>query len=310
MVHPDISADWDIPETIHFLSSGLESIGYTVSKVPYTPTIIKELYHFNGIVFNICEMYGGAYREALIPSLCELLDVNYVFSQPDVMLKTLDKNICNFIVKKMGIHVPEWCYVSHIEDLIKLKSLVKYPYIVKPSHEGSGIGISNKAIVYNYQELLDRAKYVIESYQRPIIVQRYIFGTEVTIGIAGTIEHPTVFKLVEIELLDSLVYGISEKENAHHRAKYLPFQNAKIEAEVNNVTKLIYKSLNCRDGARIDFRIEKDTMIPYFIEINPLPHLHPEIGDFCRSASMADYSYESLLNLIMSSAQKRFTRRK
>lgn len=310
IIHPDISADWDIPETINFLSKGLESIGYSVSSIPYHPSIISELQNFNGIVFNICEMYGGVYRESLIPSLCELLNIDYVFSQPDVMLKTLDKNLCNFLVNQMGINVPDWYYISQEAEFIKLKSLSSYPYIVKLSHEGSGIGISNKSIVYDYKELLEQTNYIIETYKRPIIIQKYISGIETTIGIAGDVQTPIAFKLVEIELLDSLVYGISEKENSHKKARYLPFQNEKIEALVSFASKLIYKNLNCRDAARLDFRIEKDTMIPYFIEINPLPHLHPKIGDFCRSALMANYSYESLLNIIMSSAQKRFIREK
>jgi D-alanine-D-alanine ligase len=250
-------------------------------------------------------MYGGAYREALIPSLLELFNIPYVFSQPDVMLKTLDKNLCNFVVEQFGIKVPNWYYLLNETQLEGLQTLKAYPYIVKLSHEGSGIGISNASIVHDYQELCERVKLMFETYKRPLIVQKFIEGIETTIGVAGSITNPTIFQLVEVELLDSLVYGISEKENSHIKTNYIPLKNEKLESQVNEIAKIIYTKLNCQDAARIDFRIEKGTLQPYFIEINPLPHLHPIIGDFCRSASMANFSYESTLNLIMSSALQR-----
>jgi D-alanine-D-alanine ligase len=68
---------------------------------------------------------------------------------------------------------------------------------------------------------------------------------------------------------------------------------------------LIYQSLGCRDAARIDFRFDTINKELYFIEANPLPHLHPEIGDFCRSAYGAGYSYETLLEQICNQAIER-----
>lgn len=305
IVHPDISADWDIPETIELLKSGLTAIGFNVDGITYNSTNIDYVLRSKKLVFNICEMYGGAYREALIPSLLGLFNIPYVFSQPDVMLKTLDKNLCNFIVEQFGVRIPSWHYISNETQLVELRNLKAYPYIVKLSHEGSGIGISNASIVYDYQGLYERAKFMFDIYKRPLLVQKFIEGIEATIGVTGSVKNPIVFQLVEIQLLDSMVYGISEKENSHIKANYAPLKNEKIESQITEIAKTIYTMLNCQDAARIDFRIEKGTLQPYFIEINPLPHLHPIIGDFCRSASMANYSYESTLNLIMSSALQR-----
>lgn len=305
LVHPDISADWDIFETIVLLKDGLTSIGFNVESIPYNSTNIKYILKSPKMVFNICEMHGGAYREAIIPSLLELFHIPYVFSQPDVMLKTLDKNLCNLVVEQLGIRVPSWYYLLSEAQLEDLKRLREYPYIIKLSHEGSGIGISDASVAYDYNELCEKVKSMLEVFKRPLIVQKFIDGIEATIGIAGSTVSPVVFQLVEVQLLGSLVYGISEKENSHTKAHYSPLKNMKIEHSVIEISKKIYSKLNCRDAARIDFRIDKTTLQPYFIEINPLPHLHPIIGDFCRSASMANFSYEDTLRLIMSSALER-----
>lgn len=306
LIHPDISADWDIAETIELLHKGLEAIGFQVEDLSFTPEVINSLEKSRHMIFNICEMYGGSYREALVPALLEIFEIPYVFSQPDVMLKTLDKNLCNHLVKQIGVNVPEWHIITDINDLNFLVSLKLYPYIVKLSHEGSGIGISDNSVVHSYKELCSRVNYLIDNFQQPVIAQQYIEGIETTIGIAGDNSNPTIFKLVEVELLDSCVYGFIEKESAHSKARFHPFNHEKVESQVADMSKLIYARLNCRDAARIDLRLEKKTLKPYFIEINPLPHLHPELGDFCKSAQMAGFSYESLLDLIMKMAIKRY----
>lgn len=305
-IHPDISADWDIPETIQLLHQGLENIGYGVTDMPYKERTPNDIHGFDGIVFNICEMYGGSFREALIPSLCELYNLKYVFSGPDVMHKTLDKNLCNYLVRQTGADVPDWLYFSDLAELGLTHRLHDFPYIVKLCHEGSGIGISDRSVVHDHRELLLTATGVMETFRQPVIIQKYIQGTEATIGIAGDPADPAVFKLIEVELLNSQVYGITEKENSDTRVRYVPFDHKSIEENISNMSRTIYRALGCRDAARIDFRLEKHTMKPYFIEINPLPHLHPVIGDFCRSAKAAGYSYEAMLSLIMGSAQKRF----
>lgn len=301
----DVNADWDIPETISFLQEGLSDIGYEVINVGYdskTPTLLPTL---NATVFNICEMYGSSYRESLVPSLCEIFSIPYVFSTPDVMLKTLDKNLCNFLVRQLGVNVPDWVYIRDINQTNQVSELRDYPYIVKPAHEGSGIGISNNSVVSSYKELRDRVKLIWDQYQTHVLVQKYIEGAELTVGVVGSSTESQVLKPIEISLHESLVYGYEEKELSQIKASYAPFNNETLESEIKTVSEDIYNGLGCRDAARIDFRLDRNNMKLYFIEINPLPHLHPKIGDFCRSGSGAGYSYQALLNAIMDSAVKR-----
>jgi D-alanine-D-alanine ligase len=301
----DIDADWDIPETIFYLKEGLSEVGYEVIDVGYNKETPKILPSLNALVFNICEMHGGSYRESLVPSLCEIFGLPYVFSTPDVMIKTLDKNFCNFLVRQLEVNTPSWLYLNDINQSAKLSKLKNFPYIVKPAHEGSGIGISNKSIVYSFRELSEQVNFIWGQYQRPVIVQEYIEGLELTIGVVGNGSQTQVLKPIEITLSDSLVYGFQEKENSQTKASYAAYNNKHIELEIEAQSKIIYKGLGCRDAARIDYRFDTKNNRLYFIEINPLPHLHPNIGDFCRSASAAGYSYQELLSAIMDSAKER-----
>lgn len=301
----DVDADWDIPETISYLQGGLHDIGYDVIDVGYDSRTPKLLPTLDAVVFNICEMHGSSYREALVPSLCELLHIPYVFSTPDVMLKTLDKNLCNFLVHQLGINVPPWVYIKDVDYLDQLNTLNDYPYIVKPAHEGSGIGISSNSVVHSSKELYDRVELVTHQYKSPVLVQKYIEGTELTIGVTGNLTDVLALKPIEVSLHGSMVYGYEEKENSKTKASYAPFNDEALEPKIKTTSINIYNGLGCRDAARIDFRLDRNSMELYFLEINPLPHLHPQIGDFCRSGAAAGYSYQALLSAIMDSAMKR-----
>ncbi|HMM78739.1 MAG TPA: ATP-grasp domain-containing protein [Pyrinomonadaceae bacterium] len=300
----DLSADWDIPDTVALLRDGLTGIGYNVLDFRYGPDTPQELVKANALIFSICEMAGGSYRESLIPSFCELYGLPYVFSEPDVMLKTLDKNLTNFLVKQLGVSTPDWIYIQTPSDIEATSGLSDYPYIVKPAHEGSGIGISETSIAHSHAELKEHLSSMFNLYRRPMIVQRFITGTEVTIGLTGSEGEVEVFDPIEVVLLNSPVYGFDVKENSGDRAQYVRIDDLRLAKKIRSASEIIFNGLACRDAARIDFRVDPSGEI-YFIEINPLPHLHPEIGDFCRSAAAAGVTYSELLTKIMRSANRR-----
>lgn len=295
---PDIDADWDTPETISLLRSSLIQIGFDVVDICCSRNIVKELIKSQSLIFNICEMAQGAYREALIPSLCELQKIPYVFSEPDVMVKTLDKNICNLLVVQANADVPNWFLIKNVRDLELLEDLNRYPYIVKPNSEGSGIGISDQSVVYNQKDLYSRIGYVTSAYRQSVLVQEYIDGLELTVGVLGSANRIEVLAPILINLPSSKVYGCEQKENSETQALYSVCSNEIINKKVEVSARNIYQALGCRDAARIDFRFDQVNEKLYFLEINPLPHLHPVIGDFCRSAYGAGYLYNDLLKKI------------
>lgn len=301
----DIDADWDIMDTINCLQHTLKEIGFYVNSIAYDEQIVAKIASSDCLVFSICEMFGGSYRESLIPSLCEVLKLPYVFSSPDVMVKTLDKNICNLLVHQAQQNVPSWIYIYDLQDTQCLTNLNNYPYIVKPAFEGSGIGIYNRSVVYKYADLSEQVIYNLTQYKQPVLVQKYIEGVELTVGVLGEGQNIEVLAPIQIDLPFSKVYGYEQKENSHTQATYSQVSDDLIYRKTIEAAKIIYKTLGCRDAARIDFRFDSKNKKLYFIEVNPLPHLHPDIGDFCRSAYAAGYSYYQLIQKICSHAMQR-----
>ncbi|MBK9767007.1 MAG: hypothetical protein IPP63_08275 [Chloracidobacterium sp.] len=161
--------------------------------------------------------------------------------------------------------------------------------------------IQSRTLKLNFKSAL---AYMFELYRRPMLIQRFIVGTEVTIGMTGGTGNIMIFDPIEVKLLSSSVYGFEVKENSSDQARYVRIDDSDLAAKIRSLSKTIFEGLGCRDAARIDYRVDPDGEI-YFLEINPLPHLHPEIGDFCRSAAAAGRSYGDLLGLIMHSANQR-----
>lgn len=307
----DSDADWDEPQTVTAIIDGLRAAGHDVANIGDPRRMLAAKVRADlDLVFSICEMRGLRHREALVPALCELLGLPYAFSPPDVMVMTLDKNLSNLLVRQAGGHVPPWAIVTDAADPPRALQLLlrSGPAIVKPVAEGSSMGISAAAIVTTETAALDRIRYIIGTYRQPAIIQRWVTGSEVTVGIVETVTGPT--PLAPMEIIDEMgapptVYGYDEKETPGKRARLRPLANGPLAKDARVLALMAFKALGCRDAARIDLRFDPVASQLGFLEANPLPHLHPKIGDFCQSATTAGWLYPHLLQTIVMSAMRR-----
>ena len=74
-------------------------------------------------------------------------------------------------------------------------------------------------------------------------------------------------------------------------------------AAVEQAARTVWRTLGCRDVARIDFRLKQG--VPYFLEVNPLPGLHPEDSDLVIMAKLVGWTYERLVETILNAALTR-----
>src|SRR5262249_33745793 len=152
-----------------------------------------------------------------------------------------------------------------------------FPVIVKPAWEGSSKGIRNKCLVHSPDELHEVVEWQRGEQRQPILVEEYIQGDEVTVGILGN-DQPQVLGIMRISAAapaDQFVYRLEVKRDFRRLVRYecpapLP---PTVTAAVKEAALTVFRVLGCRDVARIDFRVRDG--IPYFLEVNPLPGLHP-----------------------------------
>jgi D-alanine-D-alanine ligase len=151
----------------------------------------------------------------------------------------------------------------------------------------------------------------VASYDQPILVEEFIAGDEVTVGLIGTGEDALVLgtmRVVPRDRNNRFVYSIEMKREWSDNLDYETPAAVSEPAAHRLVDSALaaFRALGCRDVARIDFRIRGD--VPYFIEANPLPGLAPGWSDLVILARGMGISHPDLILRILDATLRRIGR--
>jgi D-alanine-D-alanine ligase len=308
----DAFEEYDSPETIEALTAAISAQGHQIVKLGGGRDFLdKVLAKKPDLVFNIAEGQGNyRSREAQVPSVLEMLDIPYSGSDPLTLALSLEKPLTKEMAKHAGVATPRWRVISSLPQMELIDwSDFPFPVFAKPAHEGSSKGIRNASRVENLAELRRLIARQMESYAQPMMVEEYIGGEEVTVGMVGNNppEIVGIMRVVPKTRQENFVYSLEVKRNWRHLVSYeCPARLA--EATLDKIREScfkVYDVLGVRDLSRIDFRIAHDGT-PYFLEINPLPGLNPQSGDIVLMAGLMGWSYEKLIAGILNSALRRY----
>jgi D-alanine-D-alanine ligase len=307
----DAEAEFDSPKTIKALTSAIESYGHTVvpleanADLPHLLTAAAP-----DVVFNVAEGLRGRGREAQVPALCELLGIPYSGSDPTTLSLCLDKGLTKQILRSAGIDTADWQVLTTGRE--KLKPL-RYPVIVKPNAEGTSKGITSRSVVNDEAAARVAARTLVDKYGQPALVEEYIIGRELTVGLLGE-KRPKMLPPMEVVFVDPPqhpVYGFEEKQSDTPRVRFeCPPNLTAIELKkVEKTVRDTFTALGCRDVARIDLRLTADGRV-VVIEVNPLPGLTPDFSDLCTIGKVAGMDYRTLIGEIMAGSIKRYREKK
>ena len=185
----------------------------------------------------------------------------------------------------------------------------QFPAFVKPAYEGSSKGIRLNSKVETEQELVSAVRHVLEQYRQPALVEEFIGGDEVTVGVIGN-RPPSVLEVMRVLKKDGkppMAYSLEVKRDWETVVDYeCPAHlDGRVLRRVRELSTKAFKALGCRDVARLDFRITPQGT-PYFLEVNPLPGLNSYSGDLPIMARELGMSYRQLIALILESAMERY----
>jgi len=304
----DLLEEFDAEETIDAIRGVLESDGHQVIKLGGDTGLIDRLRQTPiDIVFNIAEGLQGRNREAHIPALLEFLNIPYTGSDPLTLSLTLDKAIAKKVVMSENIPTPRYKKVRRMEDLNSLD--LPYPLFVKLCDEGSSKGVRLDSKVLTPRSLEEKARWLLENYAPPLLVEEFVPGPEFTVGILGN-EDPYVLGVMQIKIKgipqSEAVYSLEVKREWEEKVCYHcpPSIHPSLLKRIEEVGLRSYQALECRDVSRVDIRVGEDG-IPYFLEINPLPGLSPVYGDLVIMAKGVGWDYARLVKTIFHHTLKR-----
>jgi len=307
----DALEEYDSVETIRAIANVLEAEGHQVSWLGggrgFLTKVLSQSIDF---IFNISEGLGSyRSREAQVPSVLEMLGLPYSGSDPQTLAICLDKPLTKKLVAAAGIVTPRWHEIKNRHDLSQIDwSDFRYPAFIKPACEGSSKGIRFGSRVENANQLTEQASRLLDSYRQPAIVEEYIAGEEITVGVIGN-DSPRVVGIMRVrpkQPNDSFVYSLEVKRNWEQMVEYecpaqLPPSTLRA---ISEASVRIFHVLGCRDFGRVDFRVTAEGE-PYFLEINPLPGLNPRSGDLPIIAQKMGWTYPQLIQAVMAAACQR-----
>src|SRR4051812_45393070 len=175
----DAWADLDSEHTIDAIAAALREGGHRATFLEANVELLDKLREVKpDICFNIAEGHYGDSREAQIPALLELLQIPYTGSRVMTQAISLDKTMTKRVWESFGLRSAPFQSFATADE--PLNPDLVFPLFVKPSREGTGIGVTAKSIVRNEQELRERVDYMIRIYEQPALVERFLSGRELT----------------------------------------------------------------------------------------------------------------------------------
>jgi D-alanine-D-alanine ligase len=311
----DYQEEFDSPATIEAIAAVLRGLGHEVVPLGDGRELLEKLLvNPPDFVFNLAEGQGvGRSREARVPAVLEMLGIPYTGSDPLTLAVTLDKDCAKRLVASAGVAVPQGVVIAvegcrlPMENLKSAICHLQMPVIVKPAWEGSSKGIRDKCLVDDPAQLAGVIESLGRDHRQPILVEGYIEGDELTVGMVGN-DPPRVVGIMRVLPQgpgERFIYSLEVKRDWERRVRYEAPAHLSpgVASAVETAAMAAYRVLGCRDVARIDFRLRDG--VPYFLEVNPLPGLNPDYSDLVLLARPCGWSYERLIESILRAAVER-----
>ena len=327
----DEFAEWDSAETIGAVENALAALGEVVRLEADADFPLRLRHSKIDLAFNIAEGLRGPNREAHVPAICEFFGVPYSGSDPFTLSLCLDKARTKECLAWHGIPTAPFAVVrsrssNELHAILRgsaassatLARALTFPLFVKPVHEGSSKGITERNFCRNVGELEEQVLFLLDKYRQPVLVEEYLPGAEFTCAVLGNGGAATVLPIVGMRY-DALPNGALPVYG--YEAKWLwdrpdnPLEIFECPARIDDALRTTiedtviatYRALGCRDWSRVDVRLDA-AGVPNVVEVNPLPGILPDPADnscLPKAARAAGMSYDELIQACARHAAER-----
>lgn len=205
-------------------------------------------------------LHGPFGEDGQIQAILEKEGIPFTGSGSNAARTAFDKVSAKNMVREIGVKTPAWELAT-----VGSEPTIAPPLVVKPTSEGSSYGVT---IAWKQHDI-GPAIAVAAQYGAGVMIEKYIAGTEVTCGVIEVFGQLQALPLVEIRP-EAEFFDFQAKYDAKYCHEICPAPiAASLTTAIQEQSMQIFKALDCRDYARVDWIINKG--VPYFLEINTLP---------------------------------------
>lgn len=243
-------------------------------------------------------LHGRLGEDGTIQGLLEVLGIPYTGSGVLASALALDKITTKRLLTAVNLPTPAF-FVLNKEEISgnfsqcfqKVASL-GFPCVVKPSCQGSSIGVSFPRNAKEFQGAVLKAL----RYSSEVLVEKFLSGTEVTASLLGN-NHPQVLPLIEIVARGGL-YDYEAKYTPGFSEHLIPPRlPLSVQEKIKKIASQAYLLLKCRGFARVDFLVSENSE-PFVLEVNTIPGLTP-LSLFPDAARAAGLAFPELVEKII-----------
>lgn len=320
IIKPDAKFDDDDFETIEKLKVALSKLkNYNFNYLTNHQTLVDDLQKLQGkvdLVLNLCDegFHNEAVKELHVPALLEILKIPYTGSNPQTLAYCYDKSLIRGIATEIGVPVADAFVITADENLFELN--LPFPIIAKPNFGDSSFGITQKSVTNTVEELTDAILWIRKNfgYGKPILLEEFLTGAELSVGIIGNMDQYKVLPLIEEDYSD-LPEGMPKI--CGYEAKWLqdsPYMKAlksipatvpaSVEQELVYHSLKLFERLDCRDYCRFDWRLNS-LGEPKLLEVNPNPGWCWD-GHLAKMSALGHLDYSQMLEAIINAAEIRY----
>ena len=301
--------EYDVVSTLRELGHDARPLGIQDELLPLRQEVETWKPH---IVFNLLEEFRGLRLfDQHVVSYLELLGAPYTGCNPRGLVLARDKSLAKKILAYHRVRSPGFAVVRRGRPVSKPRHL-SFPLMVKSLTEEASLGIAQASIVETDEKLEERVKFIHESVSSDALVEEYIEGRELYVGVLGN-ARLQVLPVWELSF-DNMAPGAAAIATA--KVKHDPEYQQKhgindgpadlpepVAAQIRHTSRRIYRALELDGYARIDYRLRPDGVL-YFLEANPNPEIAKR-EEFAAASAKAGIKYERLIEKIVALGLRR-----
>lgn len=304
VVNASWKTEYDVTNTLAAMGHDVYIVGLDDTLEVITEAMAEVRPH---LAFNLMEAFHevGTFDQNVVSHL-ELLRLRYTGCNPRGMILSRDKALAKKVLTYDGIPIPAFTIVP-VGRPARRPSRLTYPLIVKSLTQDASYGISQASVVTNDAKLTERVKYVHDGLGTDAIVEQYIEGRELYVGVLGN-DRLRAFPVWEMKFTDMprdlhriaterVKWSGSYQQKHGIRCGRARLPRRGMAEYLQHLATRTFHSLQMNGYGRIDIRLDADGQ-PWVLEANANPQLaYGE--DFAESAHHDGVPYEALLQQIL-----------
>ena len=248
-------------EVMHYKDS-LKHAGYDVEVIEWNSNFIDRVKQAKvDLFFNVSSLVEAA--------ILNDLGIPFVGTGTTGIVLASDKSVAKRLWQQTGLPTSEFRVVRNISDCQRFISQLpfSYPLFIKPVAGRGSSGISSGSIINNGRQLIKNVEKLLKTIGQPVLIEKYLSGREVTIGVIGNDENIRTLPPLEIKYVHGNKFLTFNKKEKEDSIFICPAELKDKENEcIKDIAVQAYKTLGLRDFARIDTKLTADG--PMLLEAN------------------------------------------